>query len=158
VSYQQPPPDYGVDVPTGPPPGWYMDPNGLQVLRWWDGAKWGSHTQPLPGMKQEPQSPYPETSEEGTTHSQGRRRTDTRARRIFGILLLVAAPVIILFGYGNAPDAGTCNTINQINTQAGLPANCSSVPSPSYFVVAGLCVVVSFLILAPWWLRWLTGK
>lgn len=135
-----------------------MDPNGLQLLRWWDGTTWGSHTQLLPGMKQESQSPNPETSEGGAEHSRGRRRSDTRARRIFGILLLVAAPIIILLGYGSAPDAGTCDTINQINTQAGLPATCSSVPSPGYFVAACLCVVVSLLMLAPWWLRWPTGK
>lgn len=157
MSYQQPP-DHGADGPTGPPPGWYMDPNGLQALRWWDGTNWGTHTQPLPGMKQEPQSPYPETSEGGTKHSQGRRRSDTTARRIFGILLLIAAPVIIVAGYGTVPDASTCNTINQMNTQLGEAGTCSTVPSPGYFVVAGLCVVVSLLMLAPWWLRWLGGK
>ena len=44
--------------PRQPPPGWYLDPNGLQVLRWWDGAQWGPETQPIPGPRQETQSPY----------------------------------------------------------------------------------------------------
>jgi hypothetical protein len=39
----QPPQD-----PRQPPPGWYADPGGQQVLRWWDGTAWAPHTQPLP--------------------------------------------------------------------------------------------------------------
>jgi hypothetical protein len=54
----QEPPGYG-NPPAGPSAGWYPDPNGLQVLRWWDGTQWGPQTQPLPGQAQQPQSPYP---------------------------------------------------------------------------------------------------
>jgi hypothetical protein len=43
VNYQQPPDDRA-DVPAG----WYPDAGGLQALRWWDGAQWTRHTQPLP--------------------------------------------------------------------------------------------------------------
>jgi Domain of unknown function (DUF4333)/Protein of unknown function (DUF2510) len=39
----QPPQD-----PRQPAPGWYLDPGGQQVLRWWDGTQWSQHTQPLP--------------------------------------------------------------------------------------------------------------
>jgi len=62
---QQPYPggQYG---PSGalPPPGWYLDPGGQQVLRWWDGTAWGQHTQPLPGPSQEPQRPDPGVRED----------------------------------------------------------------------------------------------
>jgi len=43
--------DYSSSAPkpsSGPPPGWYHDPDGIPVLRWWDGFRWGPQTQPLP--------------------------------------------------------------------------------------------------------------
>jgi hypothetical protein len=57
LSYQ-PPSDHRADAAAAPPPGWYMDPNGLQGLRWWDGTRWSSSTQPLPERSQQPQPPY----------------------------------------------------------------------------------------------------
>jgi hypothetical protein len=32
---------------TLPAPGWYADPGGAGVLRWWDGQAWSNHVQPL---------------------------------------------------------------------------------------------------------------
>ena len=40
---------------TAPPAGWYADPQGMPVIRWWDGNTWTEHTQaPMP-----PQMPMP---------------------------------------------------------------------------------------------------
>jgi hypothetical protein len=57
LSYQ-PPSDHRADAATGPPPGWYVDPNGLRGLRWWDGKRWSPSTRPLPGLSPQPQPPY----------------------------------------------------------------------------------------------------
>jgi len=54
-------PSDGADGPVGPPPGWYPVP-GLQLLRWWDGKRWGSQTQPVPGYQQASQPQYPGAS------------------------------------------------------------------------------------------------
>lgn len=31
----------------GPPAGWYNDPHGASLQRWWDGSKWTEHTSAL---------------------------------------------------------------------------------------------------------------
>ena len=30
-------------VPSGPPAGWYDDPDGGTAQRWWDGTRWTEH-------------------------------------------------------------------------------------------------------------------
>ena len=32
----------GHATPSGPPPGWYQDPDG-ELTRWWDGTAWTEH-------------------------------------------------------------------------------------------------------------------
>jgi hypothetical protein len=66
MSYEQPP-DRRTGASAAPPPGWYPDPGGLQAARWWNGTQWSPHTQPLPGIKQEPQPPsYPVVNASGS--------------------------------------------------------------------------------------------
>lgn len=45
------------------PAGWYPDPHGQPVLRWWDGVSWNEQTQAAaqPGMTAPPAMPYWQT-------------------------------------------------------------------------------------------------
>lgn len=36
-----------MSIPTSPPPGWYVDPQSPSSARWFDGASWTAHVQPL---------------------------------------------------------------------------------------------------------------
>ncbi len=42
---------------SAPVAGWYADPTGSPVLRYWSGTAWTESTQPLPGQAP-PASPY----------------------------------------------------------------------------------------------------
>jgi hypothetical protein len=46
---RQPAPQYYVQPQQQPviPPGWYRDPAGAPMMRWWDGGQWTPGTQPL---------------------------------------------------------------------------------------------------------------
>lgn len=35
-------------APISPPPGWYADPSGQPVQRWWDGTRWTEHVLQAP--------------------------------------------------------------------------------------------------------------
>ena len=73
-------------------------------------------------------------------------------RRVLGILLLVAAPLVLAWGYSSVPSAQACSTINSID-----PGSCSTTPSAGYWIFAAVLAVAGLLMLAPWILRWLAG-
>jgi hypothetical protein len=74
-------------------------------------------------------------------------------RRAFGILLIIAAAGTVAFGYGNAPDANTCSTDNNLDRALGMPATCSTTPSAMYFVACAILLIAGLLIIIPWWRR-----
>ena len=42
-----------------PDPGWYPDPSGSPLLRWWDGERWTDTTHPLPTSGTDPAAAPP---------------------------------------------------------------------------------------------------
>ena len=40
--------------PAGPPPGWYPDPARPDLLRWWDGQRWGQYAPASPPAAVDP--------------------------------------------------------------------------------------------------------
>jgi hypothetical protein len=66
-------------------PGWFPDPAGAPVERWWDGARWTPYTQPL-GYAQFQQQ---------TVRSA--RATGTLARLVLWGVGIVVAVVVLVF-------------------------------------------------------------
>lgn len=49
--------------------------------------------------------------------------------RLTGAALVIGALVLVVVAYTGKPDASTCQFINNVYTQVGDPATCSSSPS-----------------------------
>ena len=119
---EQPPTDYA-------PPGWYLDPIGLQSLRWWDGAQWGQQTRPLPGNEQEPQLPYQLQQSYGQPRPA--RNSWPRRHKVLTMLGSLAALIIVIGGIastsGSAKQADNSSAI-AIATPTGT-ATASRAPT-----------------------------
>ena len=92
--------------PRQPPPGWYPDPGGQQILRLWDGTQWATQTQPLPdpqpgaapyGAGPGPAAPPP------AGHRFPRSGNSHWVRNVFAVIgALAVAGVIISFISGGS--------------------------------------------------------
>lgn len=71
------------ETQTAPPQGWYPDPNGSPLYRWWDGQAWGDLAPADPPSAAVPVSTAP---------------TSTHRRRwaVAGVLALLAAGAAVL--------------------------------------------------------------
>ena len=55
-------------MPEWPQPGWYFEPSGPQVARWWDGQSWGPYASPPPVVPTS--DPYQQAAPWGSPHAQ----------------------------------------------------------------------------------------
>jgi uncharacterized RDD family membrane protein YckC len=61
MSELHPPPPLPPPPPEWPPRGWYSDPSGQPLVRWWDGQAWTEHTSTFEFLQQ-PQGQFSNVS------------------------------------------------------------------------------------------------
>lgn len=72
-----------------PSPGWYPDPSGSEVLRWWDGERWTDSTHPLPGGEAAPPP-------SGSLATAPRHRHGRAIALVAGFLVILLVAVVVL--------------------------------------------------------------
>lgn len=135
-----------VEPPSGPPSGWYPDPGGQQVLRWWDGTAWTPHTQPMPVL---PPGAAPSGTDSGPQRGympppgQGPRKSWPRRHKVLTALVGVTGFFIVLGAAGAAASGGghqaapaaapatTAAAAQQATTKAAATPTASARPKVS---------------------------
>lgn len=95
--------------PQPPPAGWYSDPDGASLLRWWDGERWTEHVS-ASEPPSEGQPPAGVTAagggqQPGKTRSVFRRHSRARILTAAVVVVLAAVAVIALVTSGDDSQA-----------------------------------------------------
>lgn len=102
-----------------PPPGWYRDPSGPHLERWWDGTAWTDHRRP----PEDGAAAAPSAARPGGDRSPALALTAAGA-------VLVATVVTGAVLLGNDDDPGTRSAPTGTGSSAAQPPP-SATPSPS---------------------------
>jgi hypothetical protein len=122
----QPPQD-----PYQPQPGWYADPGGQQLLRWWDGRAWTPHTQPGPDT-QPGAAPYGAgPGMAGQQQPAGHRspKAGSKSHWVRNILAGIGAIVVAGIVINALSGHGSTSSISASSTAAAASAPTSAAPS-----------------------------
>jgi hypothetical protein len=145
--------------PRLPQAGWYPDPEGRNLLRWWDGRQWGAHTQPMEGsIPSLPAQPAGRRSRK----SWPRRDKILAAFAAFAALWLIVI-VAVVASRGSGPAASTAAQAPQTSpAAASSPAPASSSPAAApaaartvaTFSGSGIENTPAFTVTSTWKLDW----
>ena len=122
---------YGPSGPQ-PPAGWYPDPGGQQVRRWWDGTQWAPHTQPMPD---EPAAAVPLAAgpvPAGQRQPAGHRspRGGSNSHWVRNILAGIGAVVVASFVISHISSGGSTSGSSAADT-ASAPGGSSPSSPPT---------------------------
>ncbi|MFC8197119.1 DUF2510 domain-containing protein [Streptomyces sp. NPDC057298] len=115
-----------------PPPGWYRDPSGPHVERWWDGTAWTEHRrtpevpQPQPPQGQPQFAPMAQTVVTAPGGGSGRARTIALITAGAVLVAAIVTGAVVLNGDDGDPEARTAPTPTASAPTSGPPS-----PSPS---------------------------
>jgi hypothetical protein len=122
--------------PRQPQPGWYPDPGGSRVLRWWDGTAWTPHTQPLPDL-QPPTTPLPGMAPpaagpapQPAGHRSRRSGNSHWVRNILAGIGAVVVVSVVLSHLSSGSSAGSSTSPGQAAVAGSASAPASGSPPP----------------------------
>ena len=155
-----------IEPPAGPPPGWYLDPGGQQVLRWWDGRQWAPHTQPLPDLQAgapsygsgpgpygQPEAPDPGLRQDYTPPpGQGLRKSWPRRHKASTVVFGAAALLILLIiiaGVTGGGGTGAADTPAAASSSAAAGAAANSAAAAASSAAASAAAAASSAAAAP---------
>lgn len=73
-------------------PGWYADPSGPGALRYWDGAAWTQHVQPVPAAPVAPAPTYPPQAFPYYAPAVPAKNSKATSALVWGIVSIVINP------------------------------------------------------------------
>ncbi len=112
---------------AGQPAGWYPDPSGQPMLRWWDGSRWGEQTQPAPPPGAMEHLAAPQTASGHPMAQPPAAAKGARRRPAFGIVIvtivLIAAGFAVAVPLLSSPPAGPLVVQGRVTGVGGKPVS-----------------------------------